>query len=468
MSSPEETGPERAAGAESAADSEGAHGPDGTLDSQRAPGGSGIDLFRGEPTRDPAAWRWLWEEDRWLPVESHRPGLLGRLVVRFKRWLRPLVKAPVADLWDRQRAFNLVVLGLLDEQRADLTELGRDLQSVRDDLLRDLKQIRGDLLRDVRNNHRRITHLEGFKREGFDDVMRHNDALYAVVDQKLDRYRRRSRELWSRLGGLLALAEGGGGVPEDASLERLASSWRDQGYLALENRFRGTRDDILKRVEVYVPYLPEGAAVLDLGCGRGETLRALADRGFEPRGVDASAEMVRQCREQGLAAEEGDLFVGLESCAEGTLGGIIALHVIEHLPAESVDRLVRLARRALTPGGVLILETPNPLSLVVAARNFWIDPTHLRPVHPETLRLTYELAGFDPVERIDLRPFEGDDPLPEIALDDLPETARELAHRVNLLRDRLNELLFGYQDYGIVGTRPEGDPPAAGIPAGGS
>ena len=66
---------------------------------------------------------------------------------------------------------------------------------------------------------------------------------------------------------------------------------------------------------------------------------------------------------------------------------------------------MRLAWRALRPGGVLILETPNPLSLVVAARNFWLDPTHRRPVHPESLELSFELAGFEPVERVDLRPF---------------------------------------------------------------
>ena len=128
--------------------------------------------------------------------------------------------------------------------------------------------------------------------------------------------------------------------------------------------------------------------------------------------------------------------------------------VFEHLPPAAVDRLVRLAWRALVPEGVLILETPNPLSIVVAARNFWLDPTHRRPVHPETLRLVFEQAGFDPIERVELRPFAADDRLPEIDLAELSGEQRVLAQRVNELRDRLDDLLFGNQDYALIGTRP--------------
>jgi O-antigen chain-terminating methyltransferase len=163
--------------------------------------------------------------------------------------------------------------------------------------------------------------------------------------------------------------------------------------------------------------------------------------------------MVALCRERGLEAIEGDVFAALAATPEASLGAVVSFHVIEHLPAALLDRLVRLAWRALRPGGVLVLETPNPLSMIVAARNFWLDPTHLRPVHPESLKLMYELAGFDPVERLDLRPFPDPERLPEIDLAKLPEEQRPLADRVNRLRDRLDELLFGYQDFGMIGTK---------------
>ncbi|MEE8278079.1 MAG: class I SAM-dependent methyltransferase [Thermoanaerobaculia bacterium] len=417
------------------------------------PGPNLEDFSAGEPTRSLTDWRWLWEGDRTFPIRSHR-GWVGKLVVRLKCWLRPFVKAPLNDLWDRQRSFNLVLLAHLEELHAGMADLRRNLQRDRDDLLRDLREVRDDLLRDVRNNHRRLTHLEAFKREGFEDVMRHTDALFALVDQKMDRYRRDTRQLGDRLGGLLARVETVTGGQSPSEAEALAHAWSEQGYLDLEERFRGTAEEIAERVGSYLPYLTGRGEILDLGCGRGEMLAVLRDHDLTARGIDSSGEMVRRCRAQGLEAEEGDLFEALAATPEASLGAIVSLHVIEHLPATAIGRLVRLAWLALKPGGVLILETPSPLSLTVAARNFWLDPTHCRPVHPETLELTFEAAGFDAVERLDLRPFSADERLPEIGTVELPEELQGLAYQINRLRDRLDGLLFGYQDYGVVGTKP--------------
>ena len=384
--------------------------------------------FLDEPTRDLRDWHWLWRGDREFPIRSHR-GRLGQLLVAAKRLFRPLVKVPQNDLWERQRVFNLILLEHLKNSAA---------RAERDDA--------------------RIAYLEALDAEGIDELMRHNDALFSRVDQKLDRYRREARDLLGSLGAALAAVEGGrpegdGGTPD---LTGLARAREEHAYFELERRYRGTEEEIGERIARYLPWLEGKGKVLDLGCGRGEALALLASRGVEAAGVDSSARMVTLCRERGLAAEEGDLLERLAAVPEGSLGGVVSFHVIEHLPAEVLDRLIRLAYRALAPGGVLILETPNPLSLVVAARNFWLDPTHQRPVHPESLKLLYELAGFDPIERLDLRPFPEAERLPEIDLAALPPEQRHLADRVNRLRDRLDELLFGHQDYGLVGTRPAG------------
>jgi SAM-dependent methyltransferase len=283
--------------------------------------------------------------------------------------------------------------------------------------------------------------------------MRHNDALFARADQKLDRYRREVRDLLASLGAALARveqAEAGHG----AAAADLARARDEHAYFELERRYRGTEEDIRERVSRYLPYLAAGGPALDLGCGRGEALAVLRDHGIAARGVDGSARMVAACRERGLEAAQGDLFAALAASPPAGLGAVLSFHVIEHLPIASLDRLVRLAWRALRPRGVLILETPSPLSLVVAARNFWLDPTHVRPVHPESLRLLYELAGFDPVERLDLRPFSAAERLPEIDLARLPAEQRALADAVNRLRDHLDELLYGCQDFGLVGVKP--------------
>lgn len=382
-----------------------------------------IERFLGDPTRDLGDWRWLWDGDRRFPIRSHR-GLWGRLIVSLKRFLRPWVSAPQADLWERQRIFNLVLLEYV--QRGD------------------------ELRRLVLGDHEaRFTYLEAVWREGLAEIMEHNDALFARADQKLDRMRRETRRLWSGLGGALATMERDGGASE------LASMRSEHAYMDFEDRFRGASDEIVGRLAPYLERLRGRGTILDLGCGRGEALESLRAAGIDARGVDASLAMVRHCREKGLAAEQGDLLEVLARTPAGSLGGVLSIHVIEHLPPAALDRLVRLSWRALAPGGRLILETPNPLSLVVAARNFWIDPTHLRPVHPETLEHLVSTAGFDPVERLELRPFREAERLPELAIATLAPEVRPLAHEINLLRDRLDGLLFGAQDYAVIGTRPD-------------
>ncbi|HVR99740.1 MAG TPA: class I SAM-dependent methyltransferase [Thermoanaerobaculia bacterium] len=394
-----------------------------------------IDDFLVDPTRNLEDWLWLWRGDHEFPIRSHR-GFFGRLLVAWKRLLRPLVRPPQNDLWERQRIFNVVLLDYLRGQE-DLRAAERD-------------ELAG------RRYDERIEYLEALNSEGIREIMRHNDAVFSRVDQKLDRYRREARDLLGSLGAALAVVPHAPQATPAAPLETVARAHEEHSYFELERRYRGTEEEIRERISQYLPYLErvkDKGPVLDLGCGRGESLALLRDHGIAARGVDSSARMVGLCRERGLEAVEGDLFEALAAVPEGSLGGVVSFHVIEHLPGALLGRLVHLAWRALAPGGVLILETPNPLSLVVAARNFWLDPTHIRPVHPESLKLFYELAGFDPVERLDLRPFPESARLPELDLARFPEEQRLLADRVNRLRDRIDELLFNFQDYGMVGTK---------------
>ena len=276
--------------------------------------------------------------------------------------------------------------------------------------------------------------------------MRHDDALFGRVDRKLDRYRREADEL----AGLLRSALARSGEAETT----LRAADADVSYIGFEHRFRGAEEDIRDRLRVYLPRLRHAAPVLDLGCGRGEALALLESEGVECRGVDPSSAMVRHCLERGLAAERKDALAALAGTEPASLGGVVSFHVIEHLAPEDVDRLVRLAWAALRPGGILVLETPNPLSVAVTARSFWLDPTHRRPVHPEALAASCEQAGFTGIERLDLRPYPEEERLPEIPLDGLDGQSLELADRLNRLRDDLDDFLFGYRDYALIGVRP--------------
>jgi len=350
------------------------------------------------------------------------------LLVAFKRLLRPFVSLPQNDLWERQRVFNLILLDVFEHH----------LQEWKDHQERVEERI-GDL------DHR-TRHLESFLRKGLDEVMRHDDVLFGRVDRKLDRYRREADEL----AGLLRAALARGTEVEKGLREADA----DVSYLGFEHRFRGAEEEIRNRIRVYLPRLRRAAPVLDLGCGRGEALALLAAEGVECRGVDPSSAMVRHCLERGLGVDQNDALSALAQAKPESLGGVVSFHVIEHLAPEDIERLVRLAFAALRPGGILVLETPNPLSVAVTARSFWLDPTHKRPVHPEALSACYEQAGFTGIERLDLRPYPEEERLPEIPLDGLDGQNRELADRLNRFRDELDDFLFGYRDYALIGERP--------------
>ncbi|WP_312515952.1 class I SAM-dependent methyltransferase [Massilia sp.] len=171
-------------------------------------------------------------------------------------------------------------------------------------------------------------------------------------------------------------------------------------YRAFEDRYRGSRETIKERLRAYAPFtaplLQVGAPAraLDLGCGRGEWLELLGEQGFEAQGVDLDDGMLAACRERGLAARHQDALAALREQPEGSLALVSAFHLVEHLPFELVQDLIAESLRALRPGGLLIMETPNPENLTVGATSFYRDPTHVRPLPPDLLGFAADHAGF--------------------------------------------------------------------------
>lgn len=161
-------------------------------------------------------------------------------------------------------------------------------------------------------------------------------------------------------------------------------------YRAFEERMRGSREVITERLRGYQPLLEQLVATfgtvraVDIGCGRGEWLGLLRDAGLDGHGVDLDEGMLAACREQGLSVEQADGIDWLSKCDDESLTLVTAFHVAEHLPFEQLQALVKEARRVLQPGGILLLEAPNPENLSVGAHTFYIDPTHEKPL-PATL-----------------------------------------------------------------------------------
>jgi len=171
-------------------------------------------------------------------------------------------------------------------------------------------------------------------------------------------------------------------------------------YMSFEDRFRGPREEIKRRQGVYLPAIAGVAPVngtfslLDLGCGRGEWLELLKEKGCLAKGVDVNGVAVRQCRERGLDVVEADCLEYLRGIARNSLDAVTGFHLIEHLPFKAVVALFDEALAALKSGGMIILETPNPTNILVSAYDFYRDPGHLRPLHPDTVDFLAENRGF--------------------------------------------------------------------------
>lgn len=214
--------------------------------------------------------------------------------------------------------------------------------------------------------------------------------------------------------------------------------------------FRGDESAVRERLRRYVPLFAGRRDVLDVGCGRGEFLELLREAGVPARGVDLDRDMTLWGREKGLDVTCGDALAELARLPAGSLGGVFCAQVVEHLATADMLRLVELAAHALRPDGVLVIETLNPESLLVLYRWFWVDLTHERLVHPETLRIVFQTAGLRDVEvRFVPRP----DDAVRLPLLEVPGADPARLADFNRATQYLNDLLYGSFDYAVIGVR---------------
>jgi 2-polyprenyl-3-methyl-5-hydroxy-6-metoxy-1,4-benzoquinol methylase len=238
-----------------------------------------------------------------------------------------------------------------------------------------------------------------------------------------------------------------------AESEPMLSSGTEPGpdfdYFLFEKRFRGDESVIKDRQRVYLDYFKEERNVIDLGCGRGEFLEVMREQGIPAQGVEINLDMYLLCRDKGLEVTNQDLFSFLETCPEATLGGIFCSQVIEHLSSKQLLQLITLAKRKLAPGSPIVLETINPECLFALAHNFFLDPTHVRPVHPETLQFILQSMEFEDIEVRFSSPANAGRTIPELSS---AQDGAEL-EQFNRAMKHVNQILFGYQDYAIIARR---------------
>ena len=325
-------------------------------------------------------------------------------------------------------------------------------------------------------------HLHGRLREVVSALVRYAQRLQPLVDARdrvatadatgraeliLESLDRRQESLARRVEGLRAMRDRVETVSEEVRAVRSALAAAAQPptasaaadalraadgaeYAAFENRFRGDSEDVKDKLAPYVELFRGHAPVVDLGCGGGEFLELLGAAGVAGRGVEANAHTARAARERGLDVVEGDLLAFLRAQAAGSLGGVFAAQVAEHLPPAVLQQVLREAHRALRAGGLLALETVNPRSVTGFLEVYIRDLTHERPLHPDTLTFLAAAAGFTDV-RVEWRaPVDADNLLRPVPVEGLPPLA---VQALNENVARLNRLLYGPQEYVLLASR---------------
>jgi O-antigen chain-terminating methyltransferase len=226
-------------------------------------------------------------------------------------------------------------------------------------------------------------------------------------------------------------------------------------YLAFEDAFRGSLEEIRRRLAEYVPRFAGATDVLDIGCGRGEFLELLRAAGITARGLDLNHEMVEASRARGLEVAEGDALSYVERLPDESLGGLFAAQVVEHLEPVYLAKLLEAASHKIRPGGTIVLETINPACWVAFFESYLRDLTHVRPLHPETLKHLLRSSGFHSVEIEYRSPVAEWDRLrsaPKPA-GELPPGLADLIDTFNEDMAKLNDRMFTFQDYAVIGRK---------------
>jgi len=398
-------------------------------------------------------------------ITSHRSGIIGKVIVKLKRKVVAVLwDGLLRDYFEAEKDFNGSLVRFLNDtskyiDSRDASNFWELISKVDVDVTRALdriERIHDEQMATLRATERALT--ETFF-SALREIREELSLLQAEVQQQGGRLNTTESvaDGLERIMGALGSKARAGSVDQQVPDQTLKSEVEhDYSYLLLENRFRGDEQQIKDRLSFYPEYFKAATLpVLEIGSGRGELLELFKENGIAARGVDLDPAMVERSLRKNLEAIHSDGISYLEQQPENSLGGVIAIQVVEHLTQSQLKDLIELSASRVVEGGPIIFETINPRSLMALSSNYFRDPTHVWPLHPDTLEFTMNLLGLSDCEIRFLSPVPSEALLKTLEVESF--MTPRWAHTVQTINSnitRLNELLFGYQDYCVIARAP--------------
>lgn len=406
-------------------------------------------VARAYPRPDETSVRSLneeWDVTRPVDTRSPRGGLAGALVSLYKKLYNtlahPTMKIPLA----RQAEFNSTVARVLGPLMSAVDEIADDMN--------ELRARHAGLSQRLRHAEKasdaaavRIASIEE-RGESLAERLEKLATALRDVDKQGIFIKRRVEKL---LDDIAARAKGTREISE--AVERERGKLEEFDYTLFENIHRGSREEIKRRMGFYAELFSGAENVLDVGCGRGELLEILRENGVTARGVDLNEEMVAECESRGLDVSAGDAMEYLKALPDGSLGGLAAIQLIEHLPMEAIAEFFKLAHEKLKPGAIVAAETINPACLTTFCGAFYLDMTHVRPIHPLAVQFLLERIGFDDARIEYLNPYPEEARLAPFPLNPASEMDPEFVVEYNRNVEKLNNVLYSHMDYAVAARR---------------
>ncbi len=236
----------------------------------------------------------------------------------------------------------------------------------------------------------------------------------------------------------------------------------DFNYLILENRFRGSEENIRSKLSPYADlvgsyHISQGSSnkVLEVGCGRGEFLELLQGQNIPCLGVEMDTGMYALAKDKKLEVTLDDIVSYLKTSANDSILGLTAFQVVEHMKYPYLLEFLSESFAKIQKGGFILLETINTSSLIPLMQNYFRDPTHTAPLHPDTLCFLIEQAGFKVKQIHKSSHYPKEAIIQDIpAVPELPFRYQELSRQLNSRIEVLNRLLFDSQDYAVEAIKP--------------